>query len=75
MAKYEIPVKYECVDTIEVNADSLEEAILKVKEGKVEDIMREKDPQYIDKTCVIDDRKDGNASMEDTLKIINDYNS
>lgn len=75
MAKYEIPVKYECVDTIEVNADSLEEAILKVKEGKVEDIMREKDPQYIDKTCVIDDGKDGNASMEDTLKIINDYNS
>ena len=47
----------------------------KSKEGKFEDIMREKDTQYIDKTCVIDDGKDGNASMEDTLKIINDYNS
>lgn len=75
MAKYEIPVKYECLDTIEVDASSLEDATQMIKDGKVEDIMKEKDPQYIDKTCVIDDGQGGKASFEDSLKIVKEYNS
>lgn len=74
MAKYNIPVKYLCIDTIEVESDTLEEAIKKVLDGKVEDIMIDKDGCYVDKTCQIDDNKDGKSSMEELVELVKEFN-
>ena len=70
--KYYIPVSWEVWDKVEIEAESLEDAVKYVKEN-IDDIPLGTEPEYIDGSYKIEDGENGEASIEDTIKYIKDY--
>lgn len=70
--KYYIPVSWEVWDKVEIQAESLEDAVKYVKEN-IDDIPLGTEPEYIDGSYKIEDGENGEASIEDTIEYIRDY--
>lgn len=70
--KYYIPVSWEVWDKVEIEAESLEDAVKFVKEN-IDDIPLGTEPEYIDGSYKIEDGENGEASIEDTIEYIRDY--
>lgn len=70
--KYYIPVSWEVWDKVEIEAESLEDAVKYVKEN-IDDIPLGTEPEYIDGSYKIEDGENGEASIEDTIEYIRDY--
>ena len=65
MKKFSIPVTWQVWDKVEVEAETIEEAIKYVK-NNIDEIPLGTEPEYIDGTYKIDDGKDGEKSIEET---------
>ena len=72
MKKFSIPVAWEVWDKIEVEAETIEEAIQYVKDN-LDTIPLGTDPEYIDGSYRIDDGDNGEATIEDTVHYLKDY--
>ena len=72
MKKFSIPVTWEVWDKIEVEAETIEEAIQYVKDN-LDTIPLGTDPEYIDGSYRIDDGDNGEATIEDTVHYLKDY--
>ena len=71
MPKFELPVTWTVLDAIEVEANSLEEAISLVKNEDETVISSLPDNlTYVNGTLRIDDGQNGNLSVEDTIKFL-----
>ena len=70
--KYYIPVSWEVWDKVEIQAESLEDAVKYVKEN-IDDIPLGTEPEYIDGSYKIEDGENGEASIEDTIEYIRDF--
>lgn len=69
--KYYIPVCWEVWDKVEVEAESLEEAIKYVQDN-IDEIPLGTEPEYIDGSYKIEDGCNGEATIE-TVKYIREY--
>lgn len=69
---YYIPVTWEVWDKVEVEANSLEEAVKYVKDN-IDDIPLGTEPEYIDGSYKIEDGENGEATLEETVKYIKEY--
>lgn len=69
MKKFYIPVSWEVWDKVEVEAETIEEAIKYVKEN-IEVIPLGSEPEYIEGSYKIDDGDGGEASIEETIKYL-----
>ena len=72
MKKFSIPVVWKVWDKVEVEAETIEEAIEYVKNNINENPLGT-EPEYIDGTYKIDDGKDGEKSIEETVKYLRKY--
>lgn len=72
MKKFNIPVTWCVYDKVEIEAETLEDAIKYVKEH-IEEIPLGTEPEYIDGSYSIDDGNDGMSSIDDTVKYIKEY--
>ncbi len=72
MKKFSIPVTWEVWDKIEVEAETIEEAIKYVKEN-IDEIPLGTEPEYIDGSYRIDDGEDGSATIEETVHYLKEY--
>ena len=72
MKKFSIPVTWQVWDKVEVEAESIEDAVKYVKEN-IETIPLGTEPEYIDGSYQIDDGADGQESIEDTVKYLKEY--
>lgn len=72
MKKFSIPVTWQVWDKVEVEAETIEEAIEYVK-NNVDEIPLGTEPEYIDGTYKIDDGKDCEKSIEETVKYLRKY--
>lgn len=69
MKKFSILVTWSVWDKIEVEAETIEDAIRYVKEH-IDEIPLGTEPEYIDGTYRIDDGDDGENTVEDTVKYL-----
>lgn len=67
--KYSIPVNWSVWDKVDVEAESLEEAIQYVRDN-ADTIPLGTEPEYIDGTYKIDDGQNGEATMDETVKYL-----
>ena len=72
MKKFSIPVTWEVWDKVEVEAETIEEAIQYVKDN-LDTIPLGTEPEYIDGSYRIDDGDNGQATIKETIKFIKDY--
>lgn len=72
MKKFSIPVTWQVWDKVEVEAESIEDAVKYVKEN-IETIPLGTEPEYIDGSYQIDDGSNGQESIEDTVKYLKEY--
>lgn len=72
MKKFSIPVTWEVWDKIEVEAETIEEAIKHVKEN-IDTIPLGTEPEYIDGSYKIDDGENGEATIEETVDYLKEY--
>lgn len=72
MKKFSIPVTWEVWDKVEVEAETLEEAIQYVKDN-IDTIPLGTEPEYIDGSYKIEDGNNGEASIEETVKHLKEY--
>ena len=72
MKKFSIPVTWEVWDKVEVEAETIEEAIQYLKDN-VDTIPLGTEPEYIDGSYKIDDGSNGEATIEDTIKYLKMY--
>lgn len=72
MKKFSIPVTWEVWDKIEVEAETIEEAIKYVKEN-IDTIPLGTEPEYIDGSYKIDDGENGEATIEETVDYLKEY--
>ena len=72
MKKFSIPVTWSVCDKIEVEAETIEDAIRYVKEH-IDEIPLGTEPEYIYGTYRIDDGDDGENSVEDTVKYLKEF--
>ena len=72
MKRFSIPVIWEVWDKIEVEAETIEEAIAYVKEN-IDEIPLGTWPEYIDGSYRIDDGDNGNATIEDAVHYLKKY--
>lgn len=70
--KFSIPVTWQVWDKIEVEAETIEEAVAYVKEH-IDEIPLGTEPEYIDGSYRIDDGDDGDASVEETVRYLREY--
>lgn len=69
MKKYYVPVMWEVWDKVEVQADSLEEAVKYVKQHE-DTIPLGTTPNYIDGSYHVDDGNNGKSSIKETVDFI-----
>ena len=67
MKKFYIPVTWESWDKVQVEAETIEEAIQYVKDNIYDLDFGQDGGEYIDDSCHIDDGQNGEASIEDTI--------
>ena len=72
MKKFSIPVTWEVWDKIEVEAETIEDAIKYVKEN-IDIIPLGTEPEYIDGSYKIDDGDNGEATIEETVNYLKEY--
>lgn len=72
MKRFYIPVTWEVWDKIEVEAETIEEAVEYVKEN-IDSIPLGTEPDYIDGTYKIDDGENGEATVEDAVRYLYEY--
>lgn len=72
MKKFSIPVTWEVWDKIEVEAETIEDAIRYVKEN-IDTIPLGTEPEYIDGSYKIDDGYNGEATIEETVHFLKEY--
>lgn len=72
MKKFSIPVTWEVWDKIEIEAETIEEAIKYVKEN-IDTIPLGTEPEYIDSSYKIDDGENGEATIEETVDYLKKY--
>lgn len=72
MKKFSIPVTWEVWDKIEVEAETIEEAIKYVKEN-IDTIPLGTEPEYIDGSYKIYDGENGEATIEETVEYLKEY--
>lgn len=72
MKKFSIPVTWEVWDKIEIEAETIEEAIKYVKEN-IDTIPLGTEPEYIDGSYKIDDGENGEATIEETVDYLKEY--
>ena len=72
MKKFSIPVTWGVWDKIEVEAETIEDAIQYVKDN-IDTIPLGTEPEYIDGSYKIDDGENGNANIEDAVKYLKEY--
>ena len=72
MKKFSIPVTWEVWDKVEVEAETIEEAIQYVKDN-LDTIPLGTEPEYIDGSYRIDDGDNGQATIKETIKFLKDY--
>ena len=70
--KFSIPVTWEVWDRVEVEAETLEEAIKYVKEN-IDTIPLGTEPEYIDGSYKIDDGYNGEATIEEAVDYLEQY--
>lgn len=70
--KFSIPVTWEVWDRVEVEAESIEEAIKYVKKN-IDLIPLGTEPEYIDGSYKIDDGDNGEATLEETVGYLKKY--
>lgn len=72
MKKFNIPVTWEVWDVVEVEAETLEEAIKYVKKN-IDTIPLGKNTEYLDGTYKIYDGEDEFATIEEIAKDLREY--
>ena len=72
MKKFSIPVTWEVWDKIEVEAETIEDAIKYVKEN-IDTIPLGTEPEYIDGSYKIDDGNNGEATIDETVSYLKEY--
>lgn len=72
MKKFSIPVTWEVWDKVEVEAETIEDAIQYVKEH-IDEIPLGTEPEYIDGSYRIDDGENGEANLEETIRYLKKY--
>lgn len=72
MKKFSIPVTWAVWDKIEIEAETLEEAIRYVKDN-IDEIPLGTEPEYIDGSYRIDDGQNGEADIEETIHYLKKY--
>lgn len=72
MKKFSIPVTWEVWEKIEVEAETIEDAIKYVKEN-IDIIPLGTEPEYIDGSYKIDDGDNGEATIEETVEYLKEY--
>ena len=72
MKKFSIPVKWEVWDKINVEAETIEDAVQYVKEH-IDDLPFGSEPEFVDGSYNIYDGENGEASIEDTVKYLREY--
>lgn len=72
MKKFSIPVIWQVWDKIDIEAETIEEAIQYVKEN-LDILPLGTEPEYIDGSYQIDDGQDGQASIEETVQFLKKY--
>ena len=70
--KFSIPVTWEVWDKVEVEAETIEEAIQYVKDN-LDTIPLGTEPEYIDGSYKIEDGQDGEADIEETIYYLKRY--
>lgn len=69
MKKFSIPVTWSVQDKIEVEAETIEDAVKYVKEH-IDEIPLGTEPEYIEDSYRIDDGNDGENDIEGTIKYL-----
>lgn len=72
MKKFSIPVTWEVWDKVEVEAETIEEAIQYVKDN-LDTIPLGTEPEYIDGSYKIDDGENGEATVKETIHYLKEY--
>lgn len=72
MKRFYIPVTWQVWDKVEVEAETIEEAVQWVKDN-IDEIPLGTEPEYIDGTYQIDDGYDGQCSVERTVEYLKEY--
>lgn len=72
MKKFSIPVTWEVWDKIEVEAETIEEAIQYVKDN-LDTIPLGSEPEYIDGSYKIEDGNNGESDIEETVDYLKEY--
>lgn len=72
MKKFSIPVTWEVWDKIEVEAETIEEAIQYVKDN-LDTIPLGTEPEYIDGSYKIEDGNNGESDIEETVDYLKEY--
>lgn len=72
MKKFSIPVTWEVWDKIEVEAETIEEAIQYVKDN-LDTIPLGSEPEYIDGSYKIEDGNNGESDIEETVHYLKEY--
>lgn len=72
MKKFSIPVTWEVWDKVEVEAETLEDAVRYVREN-IDEIPLGTEPEYIDGSYKIDDGDNGEATIEETIAYLREY--
>ena len=72
MKKFSIPVTWEVWDKVEVEAETIEEAIQYVKDN-LDTIPLGTEPEYIDGSYKIEDGNNGESDVEETVRYLKEY--
>ena len=72
MKKFSIPVVWQVWDKIDIEAETIEEAIQYTKEN-LDILPLGTEPEYIDGSYQIDDGQNGQASIEETVQFLKKY--
>ena len=72
MKKFSIPVTWEVWDKIEVEAETIEEAIQYVKDN-LDTIPLGSEPEYVDGSYKIEDGNNGESDIEETVRYLKEY--
>ena len=72
MKKFSIHVTWQVWSKIEIEAETIEDAVEYVKEN-LDALPFGTDPEYIDGSYNIDDGQDGYASTEETVRYLKEY--
>lgn len=72
MKKFSLPVIWSVWDKVEIEAETLEEAIKKFKD-KIDEIPLGTEPEYIDGSYQLDDGGNGEKSLDETIQYLKQY--